>query len=254
MVDIEELLRMRCFEHRGAGSPKFWWVSRDGAVVTVRFGRVGTAGQTRVKEFADEAAAIAHVEGLVSEKVKKGYMEMAAGAAAAPDAAAAVSGPVVWDPPVPDGRAGGPAVSDSGAAEGPVVLPDENVLVLPAEWRRKVQRRRGGRVEGSLPRLAGAVAKAEAVMKAKSTERAEVLAAPRSDGELVAAAEGFLDGSRVTPLGAAAAVVASTHACEHRDFVQLAALADGWIAAHGLTFATRGVAEAAGLDVRGQRY
>ncbi|MEU4645597.1 hypothetical protein AB0G14_34365, partial [Micromonospora sp. NPDC023814] len=31
-------------------------------------------------------------------------------------------------------------------------------------------------------------------------------------------------------------------------------LADGWIAAHGLTFATRGVAEAAGLDVRGQRY
>ncbi|MFC7530035.1 DUF4132 domain-containing protein [Actinoplanes sp. GCM10030250] len=230
---------MRCFEHRGAGSAKFWWVSRDGAVVTVRFGRVGAAGQTRVKELPDEAAAIAHVEALVAEKVKKGYVETAA---AAP--AAAVSAPV----------ASGPAVPDGGAAEGPGVLRDEDVLVLPAEWMRKVQRRRGGRVGGSLPRLAGAVAKAEAVMKANSMERAQVLAAPRSAGELVAAAEGFLDGSRVTPLGAAAAVVASTHACEHREFGQLAALADGWIAAHGLTFATRAVAEAAGLDVRRKGY
>ncbi|MEU4563466.1 DUF4132 domain-containing protein [Actinoplanes sp. NPDC023936] len=218
---------MRCFEHRGPASAKFWWVSRDGAVVTVRFGRAGAAGQTRVTQLADEAAAIAHVEGLVSEKVKKGYVETAADTAAAP---------------------GG------SAADEPVVVRDEDALVLPAEWTRKVQRRRGGRVGGSLPRLAGAVAKAAAVMEAKSTERAEVLAAPRSDGELVAAAEGFLDGSRVTPLGAAAAVVASTHTCEHREFGQLAALADGWIAAHGLTFATRAVAEAAGLDVRGRSF
>ncbi|MEU4419954.1 DUF4132 domain-containing protein [Actinoplanes sp. NPDC024001] len=227
---------MRCFEHRGAGSAKFWWVSRDGAVVTVRFGRVGAAGQTRVKELADEAAAVAYVEGLVSEKLKKGYVEVAA---EAPPAGAAVSRP---------------AVPDGNAAEGPVVLRDEDALVLPAEWMRKVQRRRSGRLGGSLPRLAGAVAKAEAVMHAKSTERAEVLAAPRSVRELVAAAQDFLDGSRVTPLGAAAAVVASTHACEHREFGQLAALADGWIAAHGLTFATRAVAEAAGLDVRRKGY
>jgi predicted DNA-binding WGR domain protein len=235
---------MRCFEHQGAESAKFWWVSRNGAVVTVRFGRVGAAGQARVKQWADEAAAIAHVEALIAEKSKKGYVEVAA----ATPAAAVVSGPAV-----PDGRVGEPAV-DGGAAQGPVVLPDEDVLVLPAEWMRKVQRRRGDSGGGSLPRLAGAVAKAEAVMKAMSTERALVLAAPRSDGELVAAAEGFLDGSRVTPLGAAAAVVASTHACEHREFVRLAALADGWIAAQGLTFATRAVAEAAGLDVIRRGY
>jgi predicted DNA-binding WGR domain protein len=238
LIEIEELVTMRCFEHRGTGSAKFWWVSRDGAVVTVRFGRAGTAGQTRVKELADEAAAIAHVEGLASEKVAKGYVEVAAGAAAP------VPGPVVSGPDVPAG----------GATEEPVVSRDEDVLVLPAQWMRKVQPRRGGRVGGSLPRLAGAVAKAGALMEAKRTERAEVLAAPRSDGELVAAAEGFLDGSRVTPLGAAAAVVASAHACEHREFGQLAVLADGWIAAHGLTFATRAVAEAAGLDVRRRGY
>ncbi|WP_229075179.1 DUF4132 domain-containing protein [Actinoplanes sp. DH11] len=232
---------MRCFEHQGAGPAKFWRVSRDGAVVTVRFGRVGTAGQIRVKELADEAAAIAHVEALVAEKVKKGYVEVAAGA---PVAATGVSGPAV----------SGPAAPDGGTAAGPVVVRDEDVLVLPADWMRKVQRRRGGRGGGSLPRLAGAVAKAGALMEAKSTERAQVLAAPRSDGELVAAAEGFLDGSRVTPLGAAAAVVASTHACEQREFGQLAVLADGWIAAHGLTFATRAVAEAAGLDVRRRGY
>jgi predicted DNA-binding WGR domain protein len=250
LIEFEELFGMRCFEHRGAGPAKFWWVSRDGAVVTVRFGRVGAAGQNRVKELADEAAAIAHVEALISEKLKKGYVEIAA--AAAP--AAAVSGPDVSGSAVRDGSARGPAVPGGGAADGPVVLRDEDVLVLPAEWTRKVQWRRGGRVAGSLPRLAGAVAKAEALMEAKSTERAKVLAAPRSDGELVAAAEGFLDGSRVTPLGAAAAVVASTHACEHREFGQLAALADGWIAAHGLTFATRAVAEAAGLDVKRRGY
>ncbi|BAL89716.1 hypothetical protein AMIS_44960 [Actinoplanes missouriensis 431] len=256
---------MRCFEHRGAGSAKSWRVSRDGAVVTVRFGRVGAAGQTRVKELADEVAAIAHVERLVAEKLSKGYVETGA---------AAVSDPVVPGPAMPVGATGGlrathgdagrsaapegdagpPTAPDSGAAEGPAGLPDEDVLVLPAEWMRRVHPRRGGRAGASLPRPAGAVAKAEAVMAAKSAERAEVLGAPRSDRELVAAAEGFLDGSRVTPLGAAAAVVASMHACEHRELGQLAVLADGWIAAHGLTFATRAVAEAAGLDVASSGY
>jgi hypothetical protein len=172
------------------------------------------------------------------------FQHQGAGSAKLAATAAEVSGPATPEPIVLDG----------GVAERPFVVPDEDVLVLPDEWMRKVQRRRGGGGGGSLPRLAGAVAKAEAVMEAMSAERALVLAAPRSNGELVAAAEGFLDGSRVTPLGAAAAVVASTHACEHREFVRLAALADGWIAAHGLTFATRAVAEAAGLDVIRRGY
>jgi predicted DNA-binding WGR domain protein len=55
-------------------SDKFWEVSVDGAAVTVRFGRIGTAGQTQVKSLPDAVAACEHVEKLIGEKVGKGYV------------------------------------------------------------------------------------------------------------------------------------------------------------------------------------
>jgi predicted DNA-binding WGR domain protein len=42
----------------------------------VRFGRIGTQGQTQVKAFPDEAAAAKHVAKLIGEKVGKGYREV----------------------------------------------------------------------------------------------------------------------------------------------------------------------------------
>ena len=36
---------MRGFEYVGGGSEKFWEVEQDGATVTVRFGRLGTADE-----------------------------------------------------------------------------------------------------------------------------------------------------------------------------------------------------------------
>lgn len=54
-------------------SAKFWEAARDGTRVSVRYGRIGTAGQPQAKDFADEAAAIRHVENLVREKTAKGY-------------------------------------------------------------------------------------------------------------------------------------------------------------------------------------
>ena len=56
-------------------SAKFWEVAREGVAVTVRYGRIGTDGQAKTKEFADEAAAVRHAEGLIEEKVGKGYEE-----------------------------------------------------------------------------------------------------------------------------------------------------------------------------------
>jgi predicted DNA-binding WGR domain protein len=41
----------------------------------VRFGRLGTAGQSQTKTFADEAKAKRETESLIAEKVKKGYVE-----------------------------------------------------------------------------------------------------------------------------------------------------------------------------------
>ena len=48
---------MRTFEFSEGTSNKFWNVSLSGKTVTVTFGKIGTAGQTKPKDHADEAAA-----------------------------------------------------------------------------------------------------------------------------------------------------------------------------------------------------
>lgn len=65
----------RYFEFSEDNSHKFWEISSDGNSVTTRWGRVGTDGQSKTKEFADEASANKEYEKLVAEKTKKGYEE-----------------------------------------------------------------------------------------------------------------------------------------------------------------------------------
>ena len=55
---------------------KFWAIKRDGASYTVKFGKIGTAGQEKTKDFDDEDEAEAAYEKLVKEKKKKGYEEV----------------------------------------------------------------------------------------------------------------------------------------------------------------------------------
>jgi predicted DNA-binding WGR domain protein len=55
---------------------KFWAIKRDGASYTVKFGKIGTAGQEKTKDFDDEDEAEAEYEKLVKEKTKKGYEEV----------------------------------------------------------------------------------------------------------------------------------------------------------------------------------
>lgn len=66
----------RRFELVDGGSAKFWEVAREGCEVVVRYGRIGSAGQAKAKTFADEAAASRHAEGLIGEKIGKGYVEI----------------------------------------------------------------------------------------------------------------------------------------------------------------------------------
>jgi DNA ligase-1 len=66
---------MRHFVFVEGKSAKFWEIGRSGCDVTVRFGRLGTNGQTQTKSFANEAAAQAHMEKLIEEKTEKGYEE-----------------------------------------------------------------------------------------------------------------------------------------------------------------------------------
>jgi DNA ligase-1 len=65
----------RYFEFVEGSSSKFWEVAVNDKTVTVRFGRIGTNGQTNVKTLADADAATKHAEKLIKEKTGKGYLE-----------------------------------------------------------------------------------------------------------------------------------------------------------------------------------
>ena len=47
----------------------------DGSHHTVHFGRIGTQGQKKLKEFGDAASADRDAKRLVREKTNKGYVE-----------------------------------------------------------------------------------------------------------------------------------------------------------------------------------
>jgi DNA ligase-1 len=65
----------RRFEFVDAESAKFWEISASGAEVTLRYGRIGTQGQTKTKSLADAAAARQYAAKLIAEKTGKGYAE-----------------------------------------------------------------------------------------------------------------------------------------------------------------------------------
>ncbi len=65
----------RQFEFVSGSSRKFWEISVSSSSLSVRFGRIGTSGQSQTKIFADEAKAKREADRLVAEKVKKGYVE-----------------------------------------------------------------------------------------------------------------------------------------------------------------------------------
>ena len=66
----------RRFEFISGSSKKFWEISLAGKQHTVRFGRIGTKGQTVTKTFESVAAARRDCERLVRSKVAKGYREL----------------------------------------------------------------------------------------------------------------------------------------------------------------------------------
>ena len=68
----------RHFEFVEGSSSKFWEVTAKDNAVTVRYGRIGTDGQTQTKSFGDTAASQKHADKLIAEKLKKGYSEVAA--------------------------------------------------------------------------------------------------------------------------------------------------------------------------------
>jgi DNA ligase-1 len=65
----------RLFENTEGGASKFWEVSVSGSSMTTRWGKIGSAGQTKTKTFATAEKAQAEADKLVSEKQAGGYVE-----------------------------------------------------------------------------------------------------------------------------------------------------------------------------------
>jgi predicted DNA-binding WGR domain protein len=64
--------RLVCTED---GANKFWEGAVEGSALTVRWGKVGSAGQTKTKAFASLEAALKELEKLTKEKLGKGYVD-----------------------------------------------------------------------------------------------------------------------------------------------------------------------------------
>ena len=67
---------MRRFEFSDSTSNKFWEVEVKGKTLNVTFGKIGTKGQSKPKDFATPEKAKAEMEKLIKEKTSKGYVEV----------------------------------------------------------------------------------------------------------------------------------------------------------------------------------
>jgi len=75
---------MRRFEFSDGKSNKFWEIDLEGDSFTVRYGRIGTDGQSSTKTYRSPEEASKQADKLIASKTKKGYAEVEATAAAAP--------------------------------------------------------------------------------------------------------------------------------------------------------------------------
>ena len=66
----------RRFEFCEGKANKFWEIQLKQSEVRVRYGRIGSVGQSSAKSFSDAAAAAAHAAKIIEEKTSKGYREV----------------------------------------------------------------------------------------------------------------------------------------------------------------------------------
>ena len=74
-VAVSSSSAVRHFEFVEGTSSKFWEISVSGCEVTVCYGRIGSAGASKVKPYADAQAARREADKLIAEKTGKGYVE-----------------------------------------------------------------------------------------------------------------------------------------------------------------------------------
>ncbi len=135
---------MRRFEFVEGTSAKFWMADVQGSTFIVVYGRLGTEGQRKEKDFPDPEGARREYERKVAEKVREGYQEVSSEApAAAPKGtkgAAAASPKLTLAPRV---RAGKPSAAQVTAAAEALSALDS--LVGGRSWKVALQARQARR-------------------------------------------------------------------------------------------------------------
>ncbi len=132
---------MERYELVEGSAAKFWEVGVSGPTLTVRFGRLGTQGQSKDKTCADAAAAVKEKDKLVREKTAKGYVR-ADGAAPAPapaPAAARKPGAARASGPAAETVAGTVVETAAEGAVEPAVAPPAESPPAPAAQAEEPQ-------------------------------------------------------------------------------------------------------------------
>ena len=142
---------MTRLEFKEGTSQKYWEGEVRGSGLLVRWGRLGTSGQSQTKDFSSSSSAQAELEKLVREKTKKGYVAVggkkaAAATKAVPETAASKVAPQTTTPKPVRGKpsaAPTPAVTPVKSAAASSEDTDESMVVVPSAWQRRVHPRRG---------------------------------------------------------------------------------------------------------------
>lgn len=150
---------MRRFEFVEGSSAKFWSADVEGQKFIVVYGKIGTAGSRKEKEFPTAEAAFKEYEKKVAEKVREGYKEVeGSGTAPAPPPAAAAApeekreAKKAGPPPLP-ARVKSAAVTPEGKARATGALAAlAGALGSKRSWRAKQEARRA---KQALARLGG---------------------------------------------------------------------------------------------------
>lgn len=127
---------MQRFELIEGTASKFWEVDTKDHQLTVRYGRIGTNGQTQTKEFSNNAAATKERDKLIKEKSGKGYSEVKLAASAALPAVAVKS--TQADKVIPEEAAANASASVAATSSAvakqtssPISRPSQAAEVLP---------------------------------------------------------------------------------------------------------------------------
>ena len=225
---------MRSFEFVQGSSAKFWEVERAGCDVTVRFGRIGTQGQTSVKTLGDAAAAVARETKLINDKLRKGYVETTVAATPVPSTPSPVQ-PASPEQASPESASPEPASPEPAAAAETIL--DEDTFVLPPSWHRYRAARRGSADVGRFVPGAKARATLDGQIASDDDLIQRVLTARTTEESTRLAARAWLNGSPdAPPLGAAVIALIVKDYWWHTG-VWANPYSDVWIAERGLRFA-----------------